>query len=68
MKAIHRPTIEPVDLKLILELLCTLLSPIGDHRRLHGQPNVSKGKRAKKARKAESKRRKLDAPSGEGGG
>ncbi|RPB23150.1 hypothetical protein L211DRAFT_839122 [Terfezia boudieri ATCC MYA-4762] len=50
---IHWPTIDSKsDQDLILELLCSLLSPIGDHRRLHITPTTSKGKRAKKTARA----------------
>ncbi|KND92215.1 hypothetical protein TOPH_03243 [Tolypocladium ophioglossoides CBS 100239] len=46
------PEISPDDQDTILELLCNLLSPIGQHRRAHIKP--SKGKRAAK-RKTNSK-------------
>ncbi|RCI14004.1 hypothetical protein L249_7999 [Ophiocordyceps polyrhachis-furcata BCC 54312] len=46
-----RPHISLDDQDAILELLCNLLSPIGQHRRAHATP--SKGKRAAKRRRGE---------------
>ncbi|UKZ82266.1 hypothetical protein TrVFT333_010051 [Trichoderma virens FT-333] len=45
----NRPEISLEDQDSILELLCHLLSPIGQHRRIHTK--VSKGKRAAKREK-----------------
>ncbi|KAL7807334.1 hypothetical protein V8C44DRAFT_337481 [Trichoderma aethiopicum] len=53
------PVISLDDQDAILELLCHLLSPIGQHRRLHIKP--SKGKRA--ARREKKTKMKLDEPS-----
>ncbi|KAH0495449.1 hypothetical protein TgHK011_008999 [Trichoderma gracile] len=53
------PVISIDDQDSILELLCHLLSPIGQHRRLHIKP--SKGKRA--ARREKKTKMKLDEPS-----
>ncbi|ETR99113.1 hypothetical protein M419DRAFT_87288 [Trichoderma reesei RUT C-30] len=54
------PVISLDDQDSILELLCHLLSPIGQHRRLHIKP--SKGKRA--ARREKKTKMQLDEPSG----
>ncbi|KAF8423257.1 hypothetical protein EV426DRAFT_602824 [Tirmania nivea] len=55
------PTIDSkLDQDLILELLCSLLSPIGDYRRLHITPTTSKGKRAKKTARAARKKTRLE--------
>ncbi|KAF7537716.1 hypothetical protein G7Z17_g12798 [Cylindrodendrum hubeiense] len=48
-----RPTISPEDQDTILELLCDLLSPLGQHRQNYTKP--SKGKRAAKRDKAAKK-------------
>ncbi|KAL6860931.1 hypothetical protein J3F83DRAFT_748024 [Trichoderma novae-zelandiae] len=53
------PVIPMDDQDSILELLCHLLSPIGQHRRLHIKP--SKGKRA--AKRERKTKMKLDEPS-----
>ncbi|SPO02794.1 uncharacterized protein DNG_05469 [Cephalotrichum gorgonifer] len=47
--AIPWPAVETADQDTILELLCSLLEPLGQHRRRHLQP--SKGKGAKKRKR-----------------
>ncbi|KAI5811244.1 hypothetical protein DFH27DRAFT_605350 [Peziza echinospora] len=55
------PTIDSKeDQDLVLELLCALLSPIGDHRRLHRDHTASKGKRSKRYQRETRKRIRLE--------
>ncbi|KAF2624819.1 hypothetical protein BU25DRAFT_398594 [Macroventuria anomochaeta] len=50
------PSVSPEDQEVITELLCNLLTPLGEHRRTHIQP--SKGKKRKRDTKAHA----YDAP------
>ncbi|CAJ2510158.1 Uu.00g060580.m01.CDS01 [Anthostomella pinea] len=59
--AVSWPEIQPEDQETILELLCTLLAPLGRHRSEHARP--SKGKRAKKRKRKEASEKETDAPS-----
>ncbi|PVH81226.1 hypothetical protein DL98DRAFT_175372 [Cadophora sp. DSE1049] len=49
------PGTSPQNQETILELLCSILSPIGQHRTNHVTP--SKGKRSKKRKRAEEKKK-----------
>ncbi|TLD15488.1 uncharacterized protein PgNI_01303 [Pyricularia grisea] len=50
--AVQWPHVLPEDQDTVLELLCSLLSPLGDYRRAHLVP--SKGKRSKKKSKKQA--------------
>ncbi|KAK0118695.1 hypothetical protein ONS96_011783 [Cadophora gregata f. sp. sojae] len=51
----HRPEVSPQNQETILELLCSILSPVGQHRTNHVTP--SKGKRSKKRKRVEKKKK-----------
>ncbi|ORY15158.1 hypothetical protein BCR34DRAFT_612328 [Clohesyomyces aquaticus] len=54
------PHISPEDQNVIIDLLCTIFTPIGDHRRTHRPP--SKGKKSNKRKRAASNEEPIPPP------